>query len=316
MEISVDVLADMVRNSTFRPRDISREKQVVLEEILSVKDTPEEYIFDLFQEKVFPDNSLGYPILGYPQTVEKFKRKSVIDFWNDNYRPSNLIIAAAGRIDHKSLVKCVNQKFEKDFTPPGNYFQVKPDAAKNVRFVFNESLNQSHICLGGEGLSFCDKARFDFIALNVYLGGGMSSKLFQLLREKYGYVYAVYSFIDFYKDVGIWGVYAGTDKKNEQKAIDIIKEEFMRLYKRPITPERVDELKEQIKGNLLLSLESSFKRMTRIAKNEMYFQDYISIDDLVKKIETITPSSLFETAQKYMNPDQFNTITISPLNAA
>ncbi len=310
LEISVQVLADMICNSLFDPADIAMEKQVVLEEINSVKDTPDEYIFDVFQEKVFPDQALGYPILGMPENIKSFNKDNLVEFWKKYYHPANIVIAAAGNVDHSSLVDLIKLNF--NFTESADIVEMpKAQLASNVNITLNEPVNQTHICVGSGSASYYDADRFDLIALNTYLGGGLSSRLFQTLREELGLVYTIYSFLDFYKDTGIFGFYLGTDFKNQKKAFDELKNELYKTTTEILSEEKVDKLKEQIKGSFFLAMESTFKRMSRLAKNEIYFNRFVSADTLSETIDKISPDSIFTAARKHLIIEKLNSVILS-----
>jgi predicted Zn-dependent peptidase len=310
LEISVEVLADMICNSLFRKKDIDMEKQVVLEEINAVKDTPDEYIFDIFQEKIFPDQPLGYPILGNPENVKSFNRDKLMAFWKKHYQPQNIVVSVAGNVQQESLLDLV--KFYFNFSYIADKVEMSPaKMVQNVHFKIREPLNQAHICIGNSAISYYDENRFDLIALNTYLGGGLSSRLFQVLREELGFVYSVYSFLDFYKDTGVIGFYLGTDLKNHEKAINELYNELTKVGTHKLPDEKVNNLKEQIKGGFFLSMESTFKRMERLAKNEIYFNTFISADDLAMSIDQITPHSINKAAVKYLNVYNLNSLNMS-----
>ncbi len=192
---AIDVLSDMLCNSLFQPKEIEKEKMVVIEEIKSVKDTPEDYIFDLFQEKLFPNCPLGSPILGTEVTVSGFNKDMLTSYLNKFYSTKNIIISAAGNVEHDKLVKLVEQYFTLPQTE-NNLSTAKVNNAAMDSFEIHQQINQAHLCMGNAGISFTSKMRYPLLILNTYLGGGMSSRLFQNLREKNGLAYSVYSFID------------------------------------------------------------------------------------------------------------------------
>ncbi len=313
LNICINVLSDMLCNSLFRDSDIDRERLVVMEEISAVRDTPDEYIFDLFQEKLFPDQPIGYPILGTHDTVKQFNRNMLTAFWAKYYCPNNIVITAAGNLKHDKLVKLAQKNFQ--FQNNGKIISLRPpESAKKVDIEINEPVNQAHICTGLEALSYLAEERYNLIAVNSYLGGGMSSKLFQVIREKHGLAYSVYSFVDFYSDTGMLSIYLGTDKKNQNKALKILFHEIEKLTKKEISPSKVSKIKEQLKGNFLLGLESSNRRMTRLAKNEIYYGRQIGLDELISSINSISPSTLFKISCKIFALDNFNIIKLSPAN--
>lgn len=309
---SVSVLSDLVCRPLFREKDIQKEKLVVLEELSAVKDTPDEYVFDLFQEKLFPNQSIGYPILGTADTVRSFDRDKLERFWSESYCPNNIILSAAGNLEHEKLVRLAEKYFIFRNRCSTHRLQ-RPKAATHIRVQLKEAVSQSHICAGIEGVSYLSKDRYQLIALNSYLGGGMSSRLFQTIREKYGLAYTVYSFIDFYRDTGIFSFYMGTERSKQGQAVELFFNEIEKLRKRPIRKSTVQRIREQLKGNYLLGLESTYRRMSRLAKNEIYYGRQIAVDELVDHlIGKITPESLLEIARKILIIDHFNIITLDP----
>jgi predicted Zn-dependent peptidase len=309
----VEVLADMVCNSIFPDKEISKERMVIIEEISAIKDTPEEYIFDLFHEKLFPENPLGRPILGTATIVDKFNRNGVLNFWKKFYSAQNIVIAAAGNLDHEQLLTYVNKYFAFN-TSTLNREKEKAIAAKSKYYLIDQSINQAHICMGGESFPYTAEERIPLLVLNAYLGGGMSSRLFQRLREKRGLVYSVYSFVDFYSDIGIFGVYAGTDPQNVALVQELLHQELERVSQKPITNGILAKIKNQLKGNVVLGLEGTSRRMSRLAKNELYFGRYVSIDDLIHSLDRVTPEDVWKVANKIIQPEKFVTVILQSSN--
>ncbi len=309
---TIEVLSDMVCNSVFPEKEIPRERFVVLEEIKSTKDTPEEHIFDIFHEKLFPDGPLGRPILGTEEIVSGFKRDSVVKFWESHYAPEKMVLAAAGNLQHDKLVTLVEKYF--NFQEFGNTTPELPleNIASSEKYVIPQPINQAHICTGGRSIPYYSDDRFALLVLNAYLGGGMSSRLFQRLREKRGLAYSVYSFADFYSNVGLFGVYIGTDSAKINIAQDLLYDELNKLRTKEISSGRLKSVKNQLKGNLVLGLESTSRRMTRLAKNEIYFNEYISIDSMIESIDNVTTSEIMSVANNILRPDNFITVILQP----
>jgi len=310
---AVEILADMVCNSTFPEKEISREKKVVIEEIKSIKDTPEEYVFDVFHEKLFPDSSLGRPILGSEDIIGQIDRSQVLSFWSDNYFGQNIVISAAGNLEHSKLVKLV----EKFFSFENRSHSTTVESVKNASaqsYYLSQPISQAHLCTGGIGISYKSEERFPLMILNTYLGGGMSSRLFQQVREKRGLAYSVYSFLDFYSDVGLFGIYAGTDHQKLDLIQDLLKEELRRVTIEPLKANTLSKLKNQLKGNLVLALESSSRRMSRLAKNEIYFGEYVSLDKLIAGIDQVNQDDIIAIAKQIFRPDEFITVVLNPSN--
>jgi predicted Zn-dependent peptidase len=310
---SVEILADMICNSTFPEKEISREKQVVLEEIKSIKDTPEEYVFDIFHEKLFPNSALGRPILGGEKIIEDMDRSKVVSFWKENYSGKNIIVSAAGNLEHSKLISLVDKFFS--FS---NGYHPKPvkkvKSAVAQAYYLKKPISQAHICIGGESISYKSEDRFPLMILNTYLGGGMSSRLFQQVREKRGLAYSVYSFLDFYSDVGLFGIYAGTDHQKLDLIQGLLKDELRLATSTPLKKNTLSKLKNQLKGNLVLALEGSSRRMSRLAKNEIYFGEYVSLDKLISGIDKVEQDDIIRIAQKVFRPDDFVTVILNPTN--
>jgi len=313
LAISINVLADLVCNPLLRQSDLEKERMVILEEIGSVKDTPEEYIFDLFQEKLFPDQALGRPILGNEQSVSALTAETVQKFWQSRYCPQNMLLSVAGNIRHEQVLRLARRSFR--FFGNCSDLPAKernPQASHRLRLDIDEPLNQSHLCIGSEGVSYLSEWRYPLLALNQYLGGGMSSRLFQIIRGKYGLAYSVYSELDFFKDTGTFSIYMGTNPQRQRQALDLLYSELERVLKQPLKKTQVKKLKEQLKGSFLLGLEGSYRRMVRLAKNEMYYGRQIGLDEVLEKIQSINSDLLLEMAQKIFIIDQFNIIRLNP----
>jgi len=308
---NISVLADLVCNPLLRDQDIINEKQIILEEINAVHDTPEDLIFDLFQEKLFPDQAMGFPILGTEKSVNSLNYDILTSFWEDHYYAQNIVLSVAGNVNHQKLVRLAERYFI--FRNQGKTIYVLPPKASfPVKFEVKDPVNQCHICTGVESISYLADERYPVIALNTYLGNGMSSRLFQVIREKYGLAYSVYSFVDFFIDTGIFGFYLGTDVKKSEKALSLLYMELDKLTQNQIKKTTVEKIKGQLTGNLLLGLESTQRRMSRIAKNEIYFKRQYSIEQVTEEIRQINPQNMLETSQKIFNIHNFNTVTILP----
>jgi predicted Zn-dependent peptidase len=311
LKIAIEILADIVCNSTFPQKEIFREKKVVLEEIKSIQDTPEEYVFDIFHEKLFPESALGRPILGSEDIIDKMDRSQVHTFWQENYSGQNIIVSAAGNLDHSKLVKLVDKYFSfSNGYHPKPVEKVKSAVAQT--YFLDQPISQAHLCTGGESISYKSEDRFSLMILNTYLGGGMSSRLFQQVREKRGLAYSVYSFLDFYSDVGLFGIYAGTDHQKIDVIQDLLKTEMHRVSYEPLKKNVLYKLKNQLKGNLVLALEGSSRRMSRLAKNELYFGEYVSLDKLIAGIDEVNHEDIMSIAQKVFRPDKFVTVVLNP----
>ena len=308
---SIEILGDIICDSTFPEKEISREKMVILEEIKSIKDTPEEYIFDLFSEQLFPDNPLGWPVIGREDTIAQFDHNRTVEFWQKYYNPAEIVIAAAGNLEHEKVVSLIRKHFSL-VDKPHQKPHVPVTVATSKFFVINQPINQAHICIGGKSTSYLSEERMPLLIINTYLGGGMSSCLFQKLREKKGLVYNVYSFVDFFSDIGVTGIYAAADPKKLNTVQELVFEELSILCKKSLSEKNLKMVKDQLKGNFVLSLESTSRRMSRLAKNELYFGEYISMDALLEQIDRVTREEIEQTIQKVFCPADFITVILQP----
>lgn len=310
---TINILSDILCNSIFSEKEINKEKLVVIEEINAIKDTPEEYIFDIFQEKLFPNCSLGRPIIGTEDKIRKFTREDIIDTWRKHFTADRIILSAAGNLDHEKLVKYAEKYFS--FPATNGSYQINPiKTARKKKYDIHQAINQAHLCLGGVSIPFTSKKRFPLLVLNTYLGGGMSSKLFQKLREKNGLAYSVYSFTDFFLDVGLFGVYIGTDKNKLTKVQDLLYNELNLVNEKLLSGGILKNLKNQLKGNIVLGLENTSRRMSRLAKNEIYFNEYIGIDELIEQIDAVDSETILNTAKEIIQPDNFVSVILRNKN--
>lgn len=288
---SLDVLSDLVSNMQFGRKDFLLEKNVILQEIASGEDNLEEMIYDIFFEKVYAGHSLATPILGTPESIQKMNQKNIIEYYKNNYTGSQLIVSAAGNIDHQELVEAIEKKL-------GNKKKIrKKDLRKSpkwnvVKTAIEKPSEQMHILLGFPTASFKDKFRFEAFILNTLLGGGMTSKLYQSVREKKGLVYTIHSSLNTFTDSGSVLIYAAADKKNVKKVVQIISKELRRIRKEGVSQHELDLYKTQVIGSILLGSDDIENRMTSIGVNEMVFEKYKSVEDVINEINNITKKSV------------------------
>jgi len=301
---AIDVLSDILCCSTFSQKELKKERTVILDEIHSLEDMPDELIQDIFVEKLFPENGLGLPILGTATSVARMTRDDILSFYRSFYFPENIVVAAAGNVNHDKLVKLCEKyfRFPNHKTPATLH---TPRQFGQGEIVEHHSVNQAHVCMGAPGLPYGHPRRYDLLVLNTILGGGMSSRLFQNIRENHGLAYSIYSFLDFYYDTGLIGIYLGTEKKNLGKAIKLLEKELAKLRKKPIGKRELKEAQAQLKGNLMLSLESTARRMTRIAKSEIYLNKFQDIDIIIENINRVSQESLYELTKEILQPEKF-----------
>ncbi|OPY73418.1 MAG: Protease 3 precursor [Syntrophorhabdus sp. PtaU1.Bin058] len=294
MDIALDILADMCRNSLFDSDDIEREKSVITQEIKMIEDNPEEYIYDMFNASYFRGNSLGMPILGSQENVEGFSREQLRGYFADYYSPRNAIITITGRIKHEDAVARVSRFFS-DLRGGGieGPSMISPEPY-NVFNVYEKELEHVYLCIGTRGASQVDQKRYCLYVLNAVMGGSMSSHLFQEVREKRGLVYNIYSYVNCYHDTGTFGISTSTSKESIGEVLQLIKDEIARIRDDGITDAELAFSKEHIKGNLFISLESSETRMGRLAKNEIYFGNYIPLKETLYEIDRIQKKDVDE----------------------
>ena len=312
LKMATELLADIFLESVFDQDEIVRERQVVIQEISQAEDTPDDFIHDLFSLDFWKGHPLALPIFGSPTTVNTFDRNAVVDFMAERYRAERIFISAAGQVDHETLVR----DCERLFAPVvGNG---KPDVITTPGVhptVLNQhkELEQAHLVMGGPGLPYTDKLRYASYVLNTALGGGMSSRLFQEVREKRGRVYTIYSFMTSCVDAGYVAIYAGTNPEWVDEVIEVTLGELKKVTRDGITTAELDRAKSQIKGNMLLGMESTDSRMNRLARNEIYFRRDVPLEELAKGIESVSNDQLVEIATRSFQPDKMAMVMLGDL---
>lgn len=313
MRKSLEILIDMVQHAALPPEEIEKEKKVVIEEMKMYRDNPDDYIFEEFTGQLFNQHPLGRPIIGYESTVSSFTRDDLSSYIATRYIPSNIIISVAGNISHNDVVTIVDEFY-------GN----KQDSANNtddrqILTPYEQSsktltkvIEQTHYVTGRRSLSNDDPERYKLLLVNTLLGGGMSSRLHQNIREKYGYCYSISSFNQAYTDTGMFGVYVGTDKDYVQHVKELIHEEFRKLKDDLVSDTELAEAKAQLKGKLLLAQESMSNRMTRLAKSEIYYNRYIPLDELVEQIDAVTVHDIQQFSRAFFDTSQFSETLLLP----
>ena len=304
LSLAWDVLADLVLNPLFRPEDIEKEKGVILEEIKMEADSPDYLVHEIFSSNFWKDHPLGKPILGTRETVRRFDSDMIRAYYSQVYAPSNLLVTAAGNLTHQRLVALVREHF--DSLPAGQPTTADNAPVTHARIALRnkKSLEQVHVCLGVPSYPLPHQERFACYVLNTLLGGGMSSRLFQNIRERQGLAYAVFSELNPYRDTGCLSIYAGTSLESAPKVVESIVHEFRDLKERPVADDELRRAKDHLKGSLMLSLESTASRMTNLARQEMYFNRFFTLDELVQSIEHVTSVDVQRIAQTFFDPKQ------------
>lgn len=312
---AIDILSDILLGSKFDPFEMEKERKVILEEIKGVEDTPDDYIHELFTGTVWADNSLGRPILGTRDTIKSLTHTDILTYIENYYSPREIVISVAGNFEHDRLIDLLDKAFGKLSRSDISKQETTPVFNRAVT-VRTKQLEQVQVCLGCKGMNYTHEDRFGFMALNTILGNSMSSRLFQEVREQNALAYSIYSYVTAYRDTGLLTVYAGTDPANTLQAIELIVKELRKIRDEGITPAEETRVRNQIKGNLVLSLESSNSHMSRIARQEIYFGKYMSVDDIIKAVDKVTADQIRRIAQQLFTRESLSLGILGPFNKA
>ena len=312
LPLALDVLCDLLTEPLFDPVELEKERMVILQEIKMADDVPDDHIYDLFHRSFWGDHPLGLPIIGTKETVSSFSREQIEGFFRRRYTPERMIVAAAGHIEHEEVVREVERRLGS--IPPSDDHRPEPRAegGKGGVGVEYRELEQVHLCLGVRGIPYAHPNRFAGYVLHTILGGNMSSRLFQEIREKRGLTYSVYSFMNSYRDSGVLGVYAGTTKEELDEVIELILRELRRMKAGEVEEREVQVAKEYLKGNMVLALESSDGRMSRLAKNEIYFGRHIPLEEALRELDRVDVERVLEASREFFNAS-FNLVLLGSL---
>jgi predicted Zn-dependent peptidase len=314
LEIAVDVIGDLVFEPVLRQADLDLERNVILEEIGMMEDTPDDLVFELHNEAIWGDHPLGYSILGTRDTVKSLGVKELKELHRKAYSPSHLVVAAAGSVDHDHLVELLSKTGWHQRTDQNTKPLTSPAARplKPSRRFVKRPGSQTHIVLGAPAIGYKDPRRHALVLLSVVLGGGMSSRLFQRVREELGLAYAVYTFQNFHSTHGVQGVYVGTAPTTAAAALDAIESELALVAAKGLTEEEITQGKGQLKGQITLSLESPTARMYRAASVALYGEPYRSLDDMLALVEGIDPSLVAQLASEFLDPSKQTVVSLGP----
>jgi predicted Zn-dependent peptidase len=307
-----DILSDIFLNSIFDPDDLERERQVILQEISMVEDSPSDNIHELFNSLFWLDQPMGMSTLGTGETVSDIRKETMLKYIDQFYVPERILVAAAGNVDHQSMVAYFEPFFgsrSDGGKPLQKRTAIRSNAGVSVHF---KELEQVHICLGGEAASQASDERFACAILNTILGGNMSSRLFQEIREKRGLAYSVYSFVSSYTDSGLLGVYVATDSQNVNAVLETIQTEIKKINKGGISESELAAAKDHLIDGIYLGSESTDNRMMRIAKNEFIFERYIGYDELASNLKDVTMDQVVEVAGDIFRDDRVSLATLGP----
>jgi predicted Zn-dependent peptidase len=308
-----DILLDIFLNSAFDPGEMDRERQVILQEINMVEDTPDEHVHVLFSHLFWMNHPLGRSILGTGESVAGIDKETIHHYIKRFYTPDRIILSAAGNIDHDALLGYFQPLFESIEAAPETYPRTMPDIHGGVLCHYKET-EQIHICLGGKAPNLSSDLRFAGAILNTILGGSMSSRLFQEIREKRGLAYSVYSFLSAYIDTGLLGVYVGTGPKEVNSVLELVNKEIRGIQKGELSESDLAEAREHLIGGILLGSESPDSRMMRLAKNEYVFGRYVDFDEMVAKLEKVTVEDVIAIAKETFQDQAVSLVVLGPVN--
>jgi predicted Zn-dependent peptidase len=308
-----EILADLVKNPLLRQDDIIKESQVIQEEIKMVEDTPDDLVHEIFTGQYWKGHPLGRPILGTRRTVASFDRRELLTYFRRHYTPNIMLITAAGHLRHDRMVELIAREFGSAPSGPSLLNGQAPVAYPNIELRRKKNLEQAHVCIGTPAYHQSHEKRYACYILNTVLGGGMSSRLFQNIREKRGLAYAVFSGISSFRDAGCLNVYAGTAAANARQVVDLTLEEFRQLKSHLLPNDELRRAKDYLKGSLLLSLESTPSRMSNLARQEIIFGRHISLDEIAAGIDAVTAEDVLQVARDLFVRDEIALTVLGPL---
>jgi predicted Zn-dependent peptidase len=312
IETAIALLADILKNSLFVDEEFERERGVILEEIRMYEDAPDDLIHDLFISTAICDHSLGKPVIGNNKSIADLERKALVDYYKNHYTPEKTIISVAGNINHIKVMKLLSENFSNFAGRPWSSNNGRPEIKRSIANKEKDT-EQVHICLGTKGVSATAPERFTLSLLDTILGGGMSSRLFYEIREKRGLAYHIASYSSFFRPCGLFTVYCGTSPQNLSEVIYLITNEFKKIKNELVEEKELSKAKEQLKGGLLLALENTAHRMSRLAKQEAYFERFFSTDEIIRMIDTVTAKEINSLAERLFLNETLCCATIGPL---
>ncbi len=314
LDRAVDTIADLVLHPVFPEKELLKEKAVVLEEMKMYEDSAEDVVFDRFERAVYARHALGLPIVGFPETVGKLTRQDLLDYMAAHYIPERMILAVAGNATHERVLRIASKIFG-DVAHQSSGWSREPVGDYEPKLVREQKpIQQAHLVLGRRGLGIQDSKRSALSILNTLLGGGMSSRLNQNIREKYGYCYHVSSFANMHSDTGDLGVYMGTDPSRIRHATKLIFRELDRLCQKPVGSRTLSQAKSQVKGHIMLGLESMSNRMMRIARQELLLGGYVTLDAVMEEVDQVEAAAVQDVARELFEEKEFSSVVVVPQN--
>lgn len=309
---SIGILIDIIKNSTYPKNEIDKEKTVVIEEYNEFLDSPNEVAFDGFCKQMYPDHPLGYNILGNKQTINSFEKSKIKEFVNKNYTPENIIVSCTGNISHAEFLECVKEQLSDYDIPNRNIPEVKLTDPVKKKIEESANISQTHYFLGRRAYSYKNKDHYTYKILNALLSAGMGSRLFQNIREKYGFVYSIYSFANMYKDTGVFGIYVGTDKSRIDDINELIWKEFNEIKNNSMSSSELNKIKKQYEGALVFGLESMLSKMEKMVRTNIQFGKFIEIDEILSSLEKVTLLDIQTMANELFLENKFHYYLLTP----
>lgn len=310
-DLAVDLLSDMFFNSKFDPQDIDRERNVILEEIKMYEDAPDELVHDIFAGSMWKNHALGRPIIGTADVIAGISRDNIMEYYHKYYNPAKLTVAVAGNINHEQVINKLRPILETKVGAQTKRSMVAPAPHRDV-ICRSKDTEQVHLCIGAPGLRLNDDNIYVFQVANTILGGGLSSRLFQEIREQRGLVYTVYSYHTSYHDAGLFCVYAGLSKENIDEVMELTFKQIRDIQVNGIKKQELQRAKDQLKGNLLLSLENVNTRMSRLGKSQLYLGKVIPPEEIVALVNKVTADEIQELSIQMLKPENFSLAAIGP----
>jgi predicted Zn-dependent peptidase len=312
IEHAVDILSDMTQHSVFPKKEIEKEKTVILEEIKRSEDDPDDLVHEYFDLHLFGSHPFAHPIIGTTGNVSRFNRDDLFAYTARHYTNENMILAAAGNISHDAIVKLAGKYFTARSRKSSDRVSFPPVQRMSMRKEYEKPIQQAHLLTGTVAFDVHHELRYPGLVMNSVLGDGMSSRLFQQIREKHGLAYSVYSFLSLSRETGAFGIYVGTDKGSVGKATDLAYTELEKMKRTPLKRSELKRAQAQLKGNMLMSLESTSNRMMRLGNGELYFGKYKTLDSIVQSIDAVTPDDVRTVARQLFDIERFTTVILSP----
>jgi predicted Zn-dependent peptidase len=313
LDTALDILTDILTNSQFADEEVTRERQVILEEIKDQIDTPADIIHDHFAATTWDSHPLGRPIIGNPETVKAMDRERLLGYVHDNYTTDRIVVAAAGNVDHDHLATEIAKRLSFAGNQNGSKLE-PPSYAKGRRKVFQRDSAQTHICLGLPTFAFADPQKYALLVVNTILGSGMGSRLFQSVRERHGLAYSIYTMQDYYHDTGYFSVYLATEAAKAAQAVELVLAELQEIKVNALTEEELATAKSQLKGNMVLSLESSYNRMSRMARHELFLRNFATLDETMAAINSVSLTQIQETVARIFDGEKLTLAALGPVD--